>query len=268
MAANALALGSLSNPARAEKTDVVVLDNGDRITGEVMALASGQLKFKTSHMGTLYIDWTHIVSLTTSQQIQIELANGKRLFGPAPEIASSVGAIRLLSHQRGESPIPVEVPITEVVELGRMKGGEVWYDRLEGGVSVGYSYTSASGVETADFSGNIGARNSKRQWSVSLDTQTTRQNTGSSTQHDTLVLALDAFLPDLFYRQTALEFERNEELGLDLRSMIAQTYGRYFVQRQGLEWRGCGTGRVHGNRIEWRQTAGHLAPAHHGPEHL
>ena len=67
--------------------------------------------------------------------------------------------------------------------------------------------------------------------------ETTHQDTAPSTQRDSLVLAYDKFLPDRYYFQSALQFERNEELGLDLRSIFAQTFGRYFVQRQGLEWR-------------------------------
>ncbi len=232
-----LVLGSLAAPARAEKTDVVVLDNGDHITGEVRTLQSGQLQMKTDHIGTVYLDWTHIVSLTTTQQLQIELIDGKRLFGPAPEPASSAGAIRLLSSKSGQMPIPVEVPISDIVRLDRIKGGDVWLDRLEGYASIGYSYTSASGVQTADFSGAIGTRNSQRAWKVSLDSETTRQDTGTSTQRDSLVLAFDAFLPDHYYRETSLQFARNEELGLDLRSQVGMTLGRYLVQRQGVEWR-------------------------------
>jgi hypothetical protein len=108
---------------------------------------------------------------------------------------------------------------------------------VEGDVSLGYSYTSANGVQTADFSGNLGARNRKREWKVSLDVQTTRQDTGGSTQRDSLVMSFDAFLADRYYRESSIQFERNEELGLDLRSLVAQTFGRYFVQRQGFEWR-------------------------------
>jgi hypothetical protein len=232
-----LALGLLAAPAHAERTDVIVLDNGDRITGEVIQLASGQLKFKTNHAGTLYIDWTHIVSLTTTQNLHIELIDGQHLSGPAPERASSAGAIRLLSGVPGEMSIPIDVRIADIVELGRIKGGPDWYDRLEGSVSIGYSYTSASGIQTADFSGVVSTRNLKRQWSVALDSETSRQSSGPSTQRDSLVMSFSAFLPDRYYRESTLQFERNEELGLDLRSLIAQTFGRYFVQRQGFEWR-------------------------------
>jgi Protein of unknown function, DUF481 len=227
----------LSISARAERTDVIVLDNGDRIQGEVIKLSSGQLNFKTDHMGTLYIDWTHIVSLTTNQQLQIELIGGRRISGPAPERAPSTGEIRLMVRAPDQTVVPIDVPISKVIELGRINKGEVWLTRLDGDVAVGYSYTSANGVQTADFSGEVGTRNSERQWKLSFDTQTTHQDTAPSTQRDSLVLALETFLPDRYYRQSSLQFERNEELALDLRSLIALTFGRYFVQRQGTEWR-------------------------------
>jgi len=236
-AAAALTFGFLATAAHAGRTDVVVLDNGDRITGEVLELASGQLKFKTDHLGTLYIDWTHIVSLTTAQRLNIELLDGRRLYGAAPDAASGTGTIRLLSEQPGQAPAPIEVPIADVVDLRRITAGDVWYRRLDGDVSAGYSYTSANGVQTADFSGNVGARNSKREWKASLEVETTHQDTAPSTQRDSLVMSFDAFLADRYYRESTLQFERNEELGLDLRSLVAQTFGRYFVQRQGLEWR-------------------------------
>jgi len=242
-AAAALTFGFLAAAAHAARTDVVVLDNGDRITGEVLELAAGQLKFKTDHLGTLYIDWTHVVSLTTTQRLNIELLDGKRLYGAAPDTAAGTGAIRLLSEQAGQAPAPIEVPITDVVDLRRITAGDVWYRRVDGAVSAGYSYTSANGVQTADISGNVGARTPKHEWNVSFDMETTHQDTAPSTQRDSLLMAYDKFLPDRYYYQSALKFERNEELGLDLRSLIAQTFGRYFVQRQGLEWRaGAGLG--------------------------
>ena len=39
----------------APKTDVVVLKNGDKITGEVKTLERGRLEFSTDSMGTVYI---------------------------------------------------------------------------------------------------------------------------------------------------------------------------------------------------------------------
>jgi hypothetical protein len=135
------ALALCANSALAKRTDVIELDNGDHITGEVLELASGQLKFKTDHAGTLYIDWTHVASLTTDQPLRIELIDGQHLSGSARKRAPMAGAIHLEDTVRGEPDNAIDVQIADIVELGRMKRGPDWYDRLEGDVSLGYSYT-------------------------------------------------------------------------------------------------------------------------------
>jgi len=67
----------------APKTDVVMLLNGDRYTGEVKGLERGQLEFKTDAAGTLFIEWDKIASLKTDQYVQVEFENGLRLSGVA-----------------------------------------------------------------------------------------------------------------------------------------------------------------------------------------
>ena len=44
-------------PAHAEKTDIVVLANGNIVTGEVKSLEFGTLRYSTDSMGTVKIDW-------------------------------------------------------------------------------------------------------------------------------------------------------------------------------------------------------------------
>ena len=41
----------------AEKTDIIILSNGDRLTGEVKRMEFAQVEFKTDAMSTVYIDW-------------------------------------------------------------------------------------------------------------------------------------------------------------------------------------------------------------------
>ena len=66
---------------QAQYTDVIILENGDRITGEVKGLMSGQLELKTEYMGTVYINWEDIYDLVSNEGLQIELQNGERLVG-------------------------------------------------------------------------------------------------------------------------------------------------------------------------------------------
>jgi hypothetical protein len=63
-------------PAMAEKTDVVVLVNGNAVTGEVKSLEFGVLRYSTDSMGTVSIDWEDIVSVSSQEHHQVELTDG------------------------------------------------------------------------------------------------------------------------------------------------------------------------------------------------
>jgi len=60
-----LTLAMWTSPAAAQKTDVVTLQNGDRITGEIKRLDRGRLEYSTDDMGTLNIEWEEIDVLTS-----------------------------------------------------------------------------------------------------------------------------------------------------------------------------------------------------------
>ncbi len=238
LAAIALLLALTTAPAYAAKTDVVVLLNGDRITGEVKELSYGQLKFKTDDIGTIYIEWTKIASLSTTQVLQVELADGRRLFGRAPENGTTTGSLRIRSRIEGtEERVPVELPMVDIVRLAVTEEGEPWRKRVDGDFSLGYSFTQASNVEVFNVSGQIGARDRIRRWNVALDAQVTSQEIGPASQRSSLNSALERYMSNRYYRETQLEFSRNQELGLDLRSLLGGTVGRYLVQTQSSEWR-------------------------------
>jgi hypothetical protein len=67
--------------AYAQKTDVVVLLNGNSVTGEIKSLEFGALRYSTDSMGTVSIDWEDIVGVTSNQDLQIEITDGTRYFG-------------------------------------------------------------------------------------------------------------------------------------------------------------------------------------------
>src|SRR4051794_27872234 len=48
--------------------DVVMLANGDRVTGTVESLIGGKLAFSTPYAGRVFIDWRQVRSITTSAE--------------------------------------------------------------------------------------------------------------------------------------------------------------------------------------------------------
>ena len=65
----------------APKTDVVILVNGDRFTGEVKGLEKGILKYSTDFVGTISVEWNHVAQLQSAQLFEVELFDGAKLYG-------------------------------------------------------------------------------------------------------------------------------------------------------------------------------------------
>ena len=57
--------------------DVVVLKNGDRLTGEIKGLQRGELKIKADYMAeAVRLDWARIERLESKSTFMISLVNG------------------------------------------------------------------------------------------------------------------------------------------------------------------------------------------------
>ena len=88
-----------------EKIDVITMDNGDRITGEIKSLKQGVLTLSTDNLGTLSIEWSHVARVDTSYVFQLEMANGAILLGslggagdePALQVGGSDGQVARMS---------------------------------------------------------------------------------------------------------------------------------------------------------------------------
>src|SRR5688572_26213289 len=79
--AGVIALMLVATCAYAASTDVVVMRNGDRITGEVKQLSRGHLKLTTDDLGTLYIEWDKIAAIKTALRYEVVTSNGLRYVG-------------------------------------------------------------------------------------------------------------------------------------------------------------------------------------------
>ena len=72
----------------AEKKDIIILRNGNKITGEIKKLDRGMLEYSTDDMGTIHIEWDKIIHISSLDSFEIELQTGQRFYGSiqqAPE---------------------------------------------------------------------------------------------------------------------------------------------------------------------------------------
>ena len=222
-----------SGLSAAPKTDVVVLVNGDRITGEVKSLEYNQLKLSTDHMGTIYIEWDKIASLQSSQYLLLERTDGTRYYG---QLVAGEGDSTLQVARSVDEPM-VSVDMAVVVRAQPIEGGDL-IDRLDGYVSAGLDMAKASERRSIDLAGGLSARTRARAWSIDGSVNLTDDSAGDTSERYQLQGNYRQFHRDRKFYLGFGSLERNTELDLNLRTMAGGGYGRYFVQNNHSEWLG------------------------------
>jgi putative salt-induced outer membrane protein YdiY len=226
----------------APKTDIVVLINGDRITGEIKGLEYNRLRFSTDHMGTIYIEWDKIARVQSDQYLLLERSDGVRYYGQLVE-GDEDG--RLQVYRGDARSTPEDVAMASVVRAQPIAGGDL-IDRLDGYVSAGLDFTKASRQRSLDFAGGLSSRTRVRQWSLDGSANVTDDSAGETSERYQLGGSWRQFRQGRDFYLGFGGMDRNSELDLDLRTLVGAGYGRYFVQSNRSEWVG-GVGLAYSN---------------------
>ena len=214
-------VAALASPAWAQKTDTVVLVNGDRFTCEVKLLDRGRLKVDTDNLGTVFIEWDTIASVTTSSTFQVETSSGLRLLG---QLATSrYGSIDIVT---ATSTIPIDM--STVVSMAPI--GSSFWSKLDGNFDLGFSYTQSSGVGQLNLNSSVTFRRPNVQMTLSGSSYFTYQGTDESTARHTLQFASTRAIRSQSLWMLLGGFESNQELGFDLRSTVSAGLGHYLVR--------------------------------------
>src|SRR5688572_4422372 len=164
MLAAVLALAGLwSGPAGAAKTDIVILINGDRITGEVKGLERGVLRYSTDFMGALNIEWDKIAQLRSNQLMEVETLDSKRYLG-RPSRFDESGGLRL----EGDQGKPIHVPLNNVARIFALDAGKL-RDRLDGYVNVGWSAAAANNLSQLSVGAGLTYVDEVRLWDFTYE---------------------------------------------------------------------------------------------------
>ena len=140
----ALLLG-LPATGAAQRTDIVTLANGDRITGEILRLQRGRLEFKTDDAGTLYLEWDKLASVLTVRTVEVGTSDGARYLGSL--VKAQTRAI-VISNASGEIPLQMQ-EVTWITPIGQS-----FWSKLDGSIDAGFNYTQSSGVGQMTLNSN------------------------------------------------------------------------------------------------------------------
>ncbi len=211
----------------AQKTDVVILKNGDKLTGEVKYLRVGILTFKTDNMETVSIQWNKIKSINTKNIFEVEVSDGRVFFGSiSPSDNEGMMIIKGVT-------INHELFMKYVVRINIIK--ESFWDIIEGSIKFGFSFTKASNIGQLSLGGNAKYRTKINVSELSLNSIITATDKEPTSSKNDLSFSYQQNLEYEWFAGGIAALQENSELGIKLRASLGGGVGNNFIQTQN-QW--------------------------------
>lgn len=220
------------SPARAAKTDVLTLGNGDRITGEIKWLTRGKLQYSTDDAGTISIEWVKVARLTSPSSFEVETTTGAKHIG------------RLVAVDRNGlivvgGDVIDTLSITNVVAISSLDAS--FLKRVRSYLDVGLTYAKANEATTFTTEGEAAYRGDKIGTTFGFSSYAQGQESVPTTTRNSVSLRGIRFLPKRWSVAALGMTEQNDELNLELRVSGAAVLGRV-LRRSNSSELGAGAG--------------------------
>ena len=209
-----------------DKTDVLIMKNGDRMTCEIKGLNSGVLYVSVDYIdGTASVNWSKVARLESTQLFIVKTEDGSAYTG-ALNTAETAGG-RPVKIQVVEGPRQeVEIERRQIVRM--VETSEKFLQRFSGDVTWGIIYSK--GNESTQYSLASETAYLRERWNAQANfSSTLSSSTGSSTSvRNSLGLNALHLLPwnNWFYGGIG-DLLQSSEQGINLQSTLGGGIGRY-----------------------------------------
>ena len=211
-----------------EKTDVMVMKNGDRLTCEVKGLDRGVLYVDFDYIdGTTAVNWSKVGRLESKQLFLVRTEDGSVYTGTLSTAESGAG--RPVQIEVVETPAQKRViESSEIVRL-TPTSNKIW-QRFNGGISLGMIYSK--GNQSTQLSLSSTTEYVRDRWSAhaSYDSSLSSSTGANVSSRNYLDFGVRHLLPskNWFYSGLA-DFLQSSEQGIELQSTLGGGIGRYLT---------------------------------------
>lgn len=218
-----------SSSVFSQKTDKVLLDNNDWITGEIKKLDYGKLSLKTGAAGTIQIKWDRIYQLKSDKYYEIGLGHGIMYYGSL-DITADDDKYKVLVITEEEE---IEIDMNRIVEITPIKNR--FWGKVDGNIDLGYSYNKGSEVKQWNSSFRFDYRPANSITTINANSIFTAQPERDDTQKQDVNLSYKYFTKNNIAYTGFTGLQQNSELGLQLRASlgggVSKNWFRSNVQR-------------------------------------
>jgi hypothetical protein len=209
-----------------DSTDVVIMKNGDRLTGEVKGLDAGILYVSMKYiLGTSSLDWSKVERLESKQLFIVKTQDGSvykgTLSSPGTEGARPV-KIEVLESPGQETTLDR----SQIVDMAETS--DKFWQRFNGDVNFGTTYSK--GNETVQYTLSSDVEYLRPRWSSALAVSSnlsTSSGVTASTRNEITPTARHLLPWNNWYYGGLADFLQSSVQGIQLQTSVGAGIGRY-----------------------------------------
>jgi hypothetical protein len=211
-----------------EKSDLLIMKNGDRITCEIKGLSSDTLYVRVDYiLGTSSVEWAKVDHVESRQLFIVKTKDGVVYSGTLSTPETSGGRpvnIRVLESSESSA----EIDKSQIIKMDQTS--ETIWQRFNGDIGLGVIYSKGNQSTQYNFSSSLNYP--RERWSASLaydSTLSSSTGTSPATRND-LTLNVERLLRwNNWYYAGLGDFLQSSTQGIQLQSTIGAGIGRYLV---------------------------------------
>ena len=226
-----------------DKTDLVVMTNGDRLTGEIKGLDAGVLYVDLDYVdGTISVDWSKVASLESTQLFIVKEENGLVYTGTLKTMNESAG--RPATIRVSETPQNgVTIDPEKIVKMGQTSTS--FWQRFNGETNLGVIFSK--GNESTQFNLGSATEYLRERWLAHAFYNSSVSASSGDTASIRNQVDLDArrlLRRDNYFYTGIARFLQSSEQSITLQTTIGAGLGRYLTNTNrsiislvgGLAW--------------------------------
>ncbi len=221
-------------PCEAVQADVVVMMNGDRLTGKVGEKKGDVLGFRTGYAGTVNIKWDQVRELRTDEVLRTTLDDGREFRARVIAVGDKQVTI---TPSEGEEPVTIEKTGTAVVRyLSREpEGGEKRGEKFAGRVNL-FVRSERGNTDSDDVGIDVDMTYRRKAHRLRLfgELEVDRKDGEKTKDSWMLSTTYNSFVTKKLFFTGALKFEHDEFANLDLRTSVGPYVGYQFYESSPL----------------------------------
>ena len=210
-----------------DKSDVIIMRNGDRLTCEVKSLDSDALSISLDYaVGTISINWSKVDHIESKQLFLVKTQDGL-VYSGSLSTPATPGARPTKIEVLEESKSRIELEKSQVTHMEETDLS--FWRRFNGQVGLNSIYNK--GNQSAQYNLNADVVYPRKRWSAAIAYSSSfSSSTGSSsvTRNESQISAERLLRWNNWYYAGLADFLQSSEQGIQLQSTFGGGVGRYF----------------------------------------